>query len=68
MDAPRNVEDEEAEIATAIFVKYNRLLHGERRGRHGKRETLTIKFLKKYIHYAKSRHQPVLTDEVRSEL
>lgn len=66
--ATRNVEDEEAEIATAIFVKYNRLLHGERRARQGKRETLTIKFLKKYIHYAKSRHQPVLSDEASEQI
>lgn len=29
-----------------------------------KRDTLTIKFLKKYIHYAKHRIQPDLTDEV----
>lgn len=64
----RNVDDEEVEIATAIFVKYNRLLHGERRPRQGKRETLTIKFLKKYIHYAKSRHQPVLSDEASEQI
>ncbi|KAI5078752.1 hypothetical protein GOP47_0006423 [Adiantum capillus-veneris] len=66
--ASRSVEDEEAEVATAIFVKYNRLLHGERRVRQGKRETLTIKFLKKYIHYAKSRHQPVLSDEASEQI
>ncbi|MCO5571154.1 hypothetical protein L7F22_024888 [Adiantum nelumboides] len=64
----RTLEDEEAEVATAIFVKYNRLLHGERRVRQAKRETLTIKFLKKYIHYAKSRHQPVLSDEASEQI
>lgn len=58
-------EDEEAEHATAVFVKYNRLLHGEKKvTRHTKRDKLTTKFLKKYIHYAKSRIMPVLTEEV----
>ncbi|KAH7286155.1 hypothetical protein KP509_33G060500 [Ceratopteris richardii] len=65
--ASRNVDDEDAEVTAAIFVKYNRLLHGERRGK-SKRETLTIKFLKKYIHYAKSRHQPVLSDEASEQI
>jgi len=49
-------------------VKYNRLLHGERKTRHLKSENLTVKFLKKYIHYAKSRHQPVLTDEASEHI
>lgn len=59
----RHTEEDDPELATTIFVKYNRLLHGERKTRHFKSENLTVKFLKKYIHYAKSRHQPVLTDE-----
>lgn len=40
------------------------MLHGKRTERGRKRDTLTIKFLKKYIHYAKHRIQPELTDEV----
>ncbi|KAH8958058.1 hypothetical protein BDL97_06G001800 [Sphagnum fallax] len=56
-------DEEEANVATAVYVKYNRLLHGVKRTRHSKREKLTIKFLKKYIHYAKSRHAPILTEE-----
>ncbi|KAJ7557099.1 hypothetical protein O6H91_05G111400 [Diphasiastrum complanatum] len=64
----RNTEEEELDTATAIFVKYNRLLHGEKRTRHGRRETVTIKFLKKYMHYAKSRHQPILTEEASEKI
>lgn len=40
------------------------MLHGKKTERGRKRDTLTIKFLKKYIHYAKNRIQPELTDEV----
>lgn len=62
-------EDEEAEHATAVFVKYNRLLHGEKKvTRHTKRDKLTTKFLKKYIHYAKSRIMPVLTEEASEQI
>ncbi|KAH9292631.1 hypothetical protein KI387_042176, partial [Taxus chinensis] len=64
----RNVEEDDLESAASIFVKYNRLLHGERRTRHSKNETLTVKFLKKYIHYAKTRHQPILTDEASEHI
>lgn len=54
--------EDEADTNSTVFVKYNRMLHG-RKASH-KRETLTIDFLKKYIHYAKHRIQPDLTDEV----
>lgn len=64
----RHTEEDDPELATSIFVKYNRLLHGERKTRHFKSENLTVKFLKKYIHYAKSRHQPVLTDEASEHI
>ncbi|GLJ15710.1 hypothetical protein SUGI_0258600 [Cryptomeria japonica] len=64
----RNMEEDEVETSASIFVKYNRLLHGEKRTRHFKNEMLTVKFLKKYIHYAKSRHQPVLTDEASEHI
>ncbi|ONK79391.1 uncharacterized protein A4U43_C01F5880 [Asparagus officinalis] len=58
-------EQEDGDINAPIFVKYDRILHGleKRRGKKPKHERLTIKFLKKYIHYAKNRIQPKLTDE-----
>ena len=45
---------------SSIIEFYNKENHIELQ----KRDTLTIKFLKKYIHYAKHRIQPDLTDEV----
>ncbi|KAG6552874.1 hypothetical protein Mapa_005529 [Marchantia paleacea] len=66
--ANKGDEEEENSKATAVYVKYNRLLHGERKGRHGKKDVLTIKFLKKYINYAKSRMQPVLTEEASEQI
>ena len=56
--------EDEADADSSVFVKYNRMLHGRKTERGQKRDTLTIKFLKKYIHYAKHRIQPELTDEV----
>ncbi|KAK4770835.1 hypothetical protein SAY87_031367 [Trapa incisa] len=56
-------KEDEANDDSSIFVKYNRMLHGTRKTKGQKRDTLTIKFLKKYIHYAKHRIQPELTDE-----
>ncbi|XP_024534522.1 DNA replication licensing factor MCM3 homolog 2 [Selaginella moellendorffii] len=72
----RNVEDDEHELGTTIFVKYNRFLHGEKRKRQArnareksaKRETLTIRFLKKFINYAKSRNEPKLTEEASTKI
>ncbi|KAI4298248.1 hypothetical protein L6164_031829 [Bauhinia variegata] len=61
------VEDE-ADNDSSVFVKYNRMLHGKKRERGSKRDTLTIKFLKKYIHYAKHRIQPDLTDEASDHI
>lgn len=40
------------------------MLHGKKAQRGRKQESLTINFLKKYIHYAKHRVQPELSDEV----
>ncbi|RID60475.1 hypothetical protein BRARA_F03629 [Brassica rapa] len=58
-------EDGESEV----FVKYNRMLHGKKKKRGQTNEkTLTIKFLKKYIHYAKHRIQPELTDEASERI
>ncbi|XP_068666025.1 DNA replication licensing factor MCM3 isoform X1 [Aristolochia californica] len=60
--------EEEVDTNTSVFVKYNRMLHGEKRKRGRKNETLTINFLKKYIHYAKNRIQPKLTDEASDHI
>jgi DNA replication licensing factor MCM3 len=59
-------EEEDGEANASVFVKYNRVLHGQerKRGRKSKNERLTVKFLKKYIHYAKNMNQPILNDEV----
>ncbi|PWN48893.1 putative MCM3-subunit of pre-replication complex [Violaceomyces palustris] len=46
---------------TSPFEKYNPLLHSGINSRGGKKEVLSINFVKKYIQYAKSRVQPVLT-------
>lgn len=61
----RYAEEDDGDAA-AVFVKYDRVLHGQerKRGKRTKIEKLTIRFLKKYIHYAKNRIQPKLTDEV----
>ncbi|KAD3068954.1 hypothetical protein E3N88_36834 [Mikania micrantha] len=55
--------EDESDLDASIFVEYNRMLHGRTRGRRPNVEALKIKFLKKYIHYAKHRIQPDLTDE-----
>ncbi|XP_062094479.1 DNA replication licensing factor MCM3 [Humulus lupulus] len=60
--------EEEADNDSSVFVKYNRMLHGKKTDRGRKRDTLTIKFLKKYIHYAKHRIQPELTDEASEQI
>ncbi|KAI6705846.1 hypothetical protein NL676_008808 [Syzygium grande] len=56
--------EDEADADSSVFVKYNRMLHGRKTGKRQKNDSLTIKFLKIYIHYAKHRIQPELTDEV----
>ncbi|KAE8688676.1 DNA replication licensing factor MCM3 [Hibiscus syriacus] len=43
-------------------------LHGRKTETGRKHDTLTIKFLKKYIHYAKHRIQPELTDEASEQI
>ncbi|KAL3002935.1 hypothetical protein AAZX31_08G081800 [Glycine max] len=60
--------EDEADMDSSVFVKYNRMLHGKKTGRGQKRDTLTIKFLKKFIHYAKHRIQPELTDEASENI
>lgn len=60
--------EEEADAGSSVFVKFNRMLHGKKADRGRKRDTLTIKFLKKYIHYAKHRVQPDLSDEASEQI
>ncbi|KAM0928729.1 hypothetical protein ACQ4PT_002042 [Festuca glaucescens] len=64
------VGEEDGDANAAIFVKYDRMLHGQdrRRGKKAKQDRLTIKFLKKYIHYAKNLIQPKLTDEASDHI
>ncbi|KAJ3027104.1 UNVERIFIED_CONTAM: MCM DNA helicase complex subunit [Siphonaria sp. JEL0065] len=52
---------------TPVFTKFNKMLHiglkTSGKNDDKKVQLISIPFLKKYIHYAKSRVQPVLTDE-----
>ncbi|CAH9141503.1 unnamed protein product [Cuscuta epithymum] len=61
-------EENEDDNNLAVYVKYNRMLHGMNTSRSRKKDTLTIKFLKTYIHYAKTRIQPELTDEASDHI
>lgn len=60
----RDGKDDEADRGSSVFVIHDHRLHGKKTKRAKKGDILTIKFLKKYIHYAKHRIQPELTDEV----
>ncbi|CAE6216179.1 unnamed protein product [Arabidopsis arenosa] len=60
----RREDDGESEL----FVKYNQTLHGKKKRGQTHDKTLTIKFLKKYIHYAKHRITPKLTDEASERI
>ncbi|KZV58263.1 hypothetical protein F511_01114 [Dorcoceras hygrometricum] len=66
-NAWRDREDE-TETGSSVFVKYNRMLHGQKSDKGRKRDTLTINFLKKFINYAKNRIQPELTDEASEHI
>ncbi|KAF5752751.1 putative DNA replication licensing factor MCM3 [Tripterygium wilfordii] len=68
LDGSSRYGREDEADADSVFVKYNRMLHGKKTDRGRKRDTLTIKFLKKYIHYAKHRIQPELTDEASENI
>ena len=70
-----NIDDDEPQ-QSKVYEKFNPLIHGSlmngvpgsrtrsRRGRGaGLPEIVSIPFLKKYIHYAKTRIKPVLTEE-----
>lgn len=61
----RASNEEQEEISeTPIYEKYNNLLHGNRRQSE---KIVSVKFLKKYIHIARSM-QPELTDEASSTI
>ncbi|KAJ3677518.1 hypothetical protein LUZ60_003242 [Juncus effusus] len=65
--------EEEADTKGSPFVKYDRLLHGQERKRRRKNNDkdegrLTVKFLKKYIHYAKHMTHPKLSDEASDHI
>ncbi|KAL6841409.1 hypothetical protein ACP4OV_028927 [Aristida adscensionis] len=70
LDKAGYTEEDDGDANAAIFVKYDRMLHGQdrRRGKKAKQDRLTIKFLKKYIHYAKNLIQPKLTDEASDHI
>ncbi|XP_075673040.1 DNA replication licensing factor MCM3 homolog 3-like isoform X2 [Castanea sativa] len=68
LDGSSRYGREDESDADSVFVKYNRMLHGKKVERGRKRDTLTIKFLKKFIHYAKHRIQPDLTDEASEQI
>lgn len=57
-------EDVDEDGETPMYVKYDRNLHGPRGSRvgGGVHEPLSIPFLQKYIHYAKTK-TPVLTED-----
>ena len=52
-----SADEEEKDVETSVWQKYNPLLHGSRHV-----EVLTMDILKKYIYYAKTRYNPKLTD------
>lgn len=68
LDGSQYGGEEEADPGSSVFVKFNRMLHGKKAQRGRKQETLTINFLKKYIHYAKHRVQPELSDEASENI
>nr|CAB3461188.1 unnamed protein product [Digitaria exilis] len=70
LDKAGYAEEDDGDANAAIFVKYDRMLHGQdrRRGKKAKQDRLTVKFLKKYIHYAKNLIQPKLTDEASDHI
>lgn len=60
----RDSSSERSDAADSIFQKYDPLLHGgyQSSTNGGGFGILTLDFLKKFIYYAKTRFQPVLTD------
>ncbi len=57
-------EDDNSDATSPMYQKFNPLLHGGYADEHGKRdELLHPDFIRKYIHYAKSRIKPQLSAE-----
>ncbi|KAJ3416784.1 MCM DNA helicase complex subunit [Chytridiales sp. JEL 0842] len=64
-----STDAQEEHGSTDVFTKFNKLLHlGIKTKRSGKVELLSLGFLKKYIHYAKTHIQPVLTEEASKNI
>ncbi|TFL06362.1 ATP dependent DNA helicase [Pterulicium gracile] len=69
VDGPNGAAVEAEEVDESPFEKYNPLLHvafsgpatRTRSGRQKKMEILKLSFIKKYVHYSKSRPAPALT-------
>ncbi|KAF9943007.1 MCM DNA helicase complex subunit [Mortierella alpina] len=53
--------DEEVIKDAPVFEKYNELIHGGIQSKSSQKNILSMAFLKKYIHYAKTRIKPVLS-------
>ncbi len=62
-------QEEKGPVETSVFQKYDRNLHAGLRGANGrlaqggKIDLLSIDFLKKYIEFAKTRYEPILSEE-----
>ncbi|KAJ8549358.1 hypothetical protein K7X08_033065 [Anisodus acutangulus] len=67
LDDNSRYEEQNDKEEMPVYVKYNRMLHGRNSSRR-KKDTLTIQFLKTYIHYAKNRIHPELTDEASDNI
>ncbi|CAN4080174.1 unnamed protein product [Withania somnifera] len=67
IDNDSRYEEQNDKDEMPVYVKYNRMLHGRNSTRRRK-DTLTIQFLKTYIHYAKNRIHPELTDEASDSI
>ncbi|KAI1320949.1 MCM DNA helicase complex subunit [Mortierella claussenii] len=60
--------DEEVAKDTPVLEKYNELIHGGMQSKSSKKNILSMAFLKKYIHYAKSRIKPVLSQGAANKI
>lgn len=54
--------DEQEREETPVYQKYDKLLHGTKK-KKGKPDILTNDFLRKYIKFARSEYEPILTEE-----
>ncbi|KAG0044132.1 MCM DNA helicase complex subunit [Gryganskiella cystojenkinii] len=60
--------DEEVVKDTPVFEKYNELIHGGIQSKKQQKNILSMAFLKKYIHYAKSRIRPALSQDAANKI